>query len=760
MPFFLYDEKTSMKQKTKQSFLFFTILLIAIGVLVFPAQAQHPPETKAGTITNARVLSVSTERTAPARSGTIVSDILAPAFSFNGVLADFSQSLVLSDRLSLDIRVEHNGVWSAWIPVPPLDGAPSRLALSAERSASEPVFFQPSERFQYRLSGDIAHITASVFRDINFTYVDSATPNASLSWLGRILQRNTAAADGAVPIISRSAWGADESYRFPHDDELWQPTYAPVQKFIIHHTAGSNGGSDPAAVVRGIYYFHAVTLGWGDIGYNYLVDPLGKIYEGRYGGDGVIGGHTYNDQERTDYNPGTMGISFLGNYQTDIFTDAERASVTALIAEKAQLFSISPTGTSTFHERQDLPNIIGHRDVDATTCPGANIYSQLDSIRAAAGAQLAVLPSLPAPQFSAQLATASPIELPLEAGKTATATVQFTNTSNIAWQSYIPARSVTLRPLAVPSQLASDGWSSQDAVGNGDTANVLVGTPASFSIPLLPAQELLTTTESFALFAPDNTELPGTRFTLNVQVRNHEYAGTIDSVPIKPATFLKSTKTVTVYAKNLGTKTWNPGDVVLNVTDIDGTTSRYRTTGWPKENGAFPLTATVAAGEQATFIVKMKTPATPGTYANLFSLERADGSVFATEAFRTITRADSMWQAQFVAKKYPVAVKRGWSNTMLVTFKNTGTVTWTRKLTLRVYDRGFQPSRFLVLPAATGKGTLKEQSVRPGQTGTFLVKLKSPSKTGVYHQVLRLEVPGSTVIVQNGIADVFTRVDR
>ena len=52
---------------------------------------------------------------------------------------------------------------------------------------------------------------------------------------------------------------------------------------IIHHTVTQHQEADPAATVRAIYYYHAVTQGWGDIGYNFLVDLHGNVYEGRYG---------------------------------------------------------------------------------------------------------------------------------------------------------------------------------------------------------------------------------------------------------------------------------------------------------------------------------------------------------------------------------------------------------------------------------------------------------------------------------------------
>lgn len=57
-----------------------------------------------------------------------------------------------------------------------------------------------------------------------------------------------------------------------------------VERIIIHHTADDNRTEkDDLAMIRGIYYYHTVVRGWGDIGYNYLVGQRGQIYEGRAG---------------------------------------------------------------------------------------------------------------------------------------------------------------------------------------------------------------------------------------------------------------------------------------------------------------------------------------------------------------------------------------------------------------------------------------------------------------------------------------------
>ena len=84
-------------------------------------------------------------------------------------------------------------------------------------------------------------------------------------------------------IYSRAQWGADESLRFDSGGhEIWPPEFSPMQKTIVHHTAGRNNDPNPAATVRAIYYDKTVNSDFGDIGYNFLIDEQGRIYEGRY----------------------------------------------------------------------------------------------------------------------------------------------------------------------------------------------------------------------------------------------------------------------------------------------------------------------------------------------------------------------------------------------------------------------------------------------------------------------------------------------
>jgi len=194
-------------------------------------------------------------------------------------------------------------------------------------------------------------------------------------------------------IISRSYWGADES-----QETVWPMEYAKVEKFIVHHTASSqlipdsDGSGEYKSMVKNIYTYqkdskswyddNGENIGFGDIGYNYLIDPNGNIYEGRYGGNGVIGGHTRS------YNEGSVGIAVIGTYGGNVkneytshaITSQITASLEKLIGWLAANNSADLNKTSDF-KGKSIDGVVGHRDLGATICPGNELYKQLDGVQ-------------------------------------------------------------------------------------------------------------------------------------------------------------------------------------------------------------------------------------------------------------------------------------------------------------------------------------------------------------------------------------------
>jgi hypothetical protein len=210
----------------------------------------------------------------------------------------------------------------------------------------------------------------------------------------------------APPIIPREAWGADQCR------PRTAPTYGDVQLGFVHHTVNANTYSpqQSAAIVLSICRYHRDEKGWHDIGYNFVVDRYGQIFEGRAGGvdQPVIGAQAQG------YNAISTGVANLGTFSGAPQTAAGVQATAELLAWKLSLHGAPVTGTvevtsaggpTNRHADGSLvtfQRISGHRDADRTSCPGDALFAQLPEIRA----QAAVL----APQY-AFLAPAGTVSL-------------------------------------------------------------------------------------------------------------------------------------------------------------------------------------------------------------------------------------------------------------------------------------------------------------------------------------------------------------
>ncbi len=193
----------------------------------------------------------------------------------------------------------------------------------------------------------------------------------------------------APAVVPRATWGANERIR------RGPPSYAPnVRLAIIHHTAGRNDYSraEAAAIVRGIQLFHVQGTGWNDIGYNFLVDRFGTIYEGRFGGvdRDVVGAHALG------FNTGSVGIALLGTYGSSAPSPAAQEAIARIVAWRLDVAHVDPVSFVTFlsggsdRYRTGIPVLLGavsgHRDTGFTECPGDLLYGKLGTIAARARA--------------------------------------------------------------------------------------------------------------------------------------------------------------------------------------------------------------------------------------------------------------------------------------------------------------------------------------------------------------------------------------
>jgi hypothetical protein len=324
-----------------------------------------------------------------AGSGAVITQpVRAPhAFDLLGVMWD------APEKVTVDVRARsvRTGRWSGWVRA---DGGADAPDGPAPLRGTGPVWTGRSDRYQLRLSGPARGVRVDFVRS-HVGRVRSARPTAR------------AAQAGQPSIIPRSQWAGDQC------NPKGTPEYGTVQMAFVHHTDGTNDYSpqDSAAIVLAICRFHRNSNGWNDIGYNFLVDKYGQIFEGRAGGidQPVVGAQAqgYNDQ--------STGISSLGTFTTVGQTDAGLRALSRLIAWRLTIAGVPTTGKVTLISRGGGDNrypsgtpvtfdrISGHRDGDATDCPGDALYAQLPDIRARAASEAPAIPVGPSTTVRTQL---------------------------------------------------------------------------------------------------------------------------------------------------------------------------------------------------------------------------------------------------------------------------------------------------------------------------------------------------------------------
>ena len=327
--------------------------------------------------------------------------------------------LAVGGTVQVRTRAIATGRWSGWQTLEtegtlgPDGGAEAQGEL---RGSSEPLWVGPSDGVAARVvdAGGTRPLPAGLRLDL--IDPDSAKPTGgqgggvelapsdppSAAPLSSASASASASASVALPsYTSRSGWGADESL------VTGTPAIGTTVKVVfVHHTADSAGTADcagSAAHVRAILAYHVKSRGWLDIGYNFLVDQCGTLFEGRKGGVGkaVVGAHTYG------FNSDSAGIVVLGTYTKDGISAAARKTISQVAAAKLTQYGFDPatTGKLTEHATDGkfpvntvvtFNRIAGHRDGVNTVCPGDGLYAQLPAIRIEASSKVLALKA-PAP---------------------------------------------------------------------------------------------------------------------------------------------------------------------------------------------------------------------------------------------------------------------------------------------------------------------------------------------------------------------------
>jgi stage II sporulation protein D len=307
------------------------------------------------------------------------------------------------EDLVVEVRTRTEGEWTDWEDVDRIDLDDE----GATRSGTDPVWVGESDGVEIRmLSVDGAPEDTQVALidggtglpesgDLQLASAETTVAGSEPTEDGESVVTEPSEDETTVPastgtgvapmptIVTRAQWGVDTRWQ----SSCSSPVRSSVLKGItLHHTAGANGYTKSAApgIVRGIHVYHTKSLGWCDVGYNFLVDTYGTIYEGRRGGIAkqVRGAHAGN----WDANLYTSGISMMGNFETIDVPKATRTSVVNLMAWKLSSFGVRAIGKYKIGSVK-VPRIAGHRDIyslgvrpaTATACPGKYGYAWLNN---------------------------------------------------------------------------------------------------------------------------------------------------------------------------------------------------------------------------------------------------------------------------------------------------------------------------------------------------------------------------------------------
>ncbi len=287
------------------------------------------------------------------------------------------------------VRASENGTdWGPWVALEEdADHAPDGAEVRRSRPGTDPVYVGEARYVQFQVEGAAAGLEAE--------YVETAGRNLNLAekverFFKRIrfFRSNPVQAQPDQPaMISRAEWGGDACLGGAQPDRTYVNR---VQMMFVHHTSTSAAANSysPAEAKERIYAtcaYHVNVRGWDDIGYNYVIDRFGTIYEGRGGGYGVQGAHTKG------FNAYSAGVAFLGYHETAAPTPEAQQALTTLASWVLDVAHVDPLATTTVTSNGStlydegvvvtFPTIAGHRDAGVTSCPGTANYAQLGAYR-------------------------------------------------------------------------------------------------------------------------------------------------------------------------------------------------------------------------------------------------------------------------------------------------------------------------------------------------------------------------------------------
>ncbi|MBI5753993.1 SpoIID/LytB domain-containing protein [Candidatus Peregrinibacteria bacterium] len=661
-----------------------------------------------------------------------VSPVQTSDFDFTSIGFSWDEIAPPGTHVIARVKLKIDGKWTDWLE---MEGEPD-LFNNDKKAAM--VITNPATTFQYEylLYGDGNKVP--LVKNSQWTFLKTGEKPRYLADAGIDDLKNIALNTKDPEVISRADWGADESYRYLADNNAipqlvqldpdfynkyanelqyshvveaddsgnkykWPLQYPEkVEKIIIHHTATTGNLDNPKQAIRDIYYYHAITRGWGDIGYNYLVDQQGNIYEGRYGGEGVIGAHAGPG------NHGSIGISFLGDFEQSDVPQGAMIKGSKFIYKKTKMHGIDTIGESEFRGKI-RPNLFAHRDIMSTDCPGQFLYEKLPLLRLLASQNFNLKPKF-VKDYDYQ-DTSDVYYLELKPNEQKEITLKLQNIGKNSWNDKTYLRmddSLDFDGVVTfPGRQGNTISTMQESVVNsGDTATfkfqVQAGKKAkTVYLNISPHMSGKNT-------VPDHIVIP-----ISVQPPIYKYE-LIDSK--FPPKLMKANDTFSgsITLKNDGNITW----------ENDGG-SNIKLQGGSLGTIASLQEKSVAPGQNGTFNFTFKTDEKPGYYKEIF-IPVMEGATWISKdqvSFETIIY-EREYDSELLSKTITKNWERGSSYNLSISLRNIGMETWTADNLKTTFVRNKDLS--------VSNIGMSQSKVAPGETGTidFTIKISAEADGG------------------------------
>lgn len=709
-----------MMNKMIKKSLAISILGLSVGIFAFLSydrEVQNIDETKTFVstyaapevkITSRQMASTGTVLSPYKTMYTFTSEERKPNFKFTSVGGAWEKIAPSGTNIEVYVRFLSEEKWSEWMY---LEGEPeykkgniSRYVATASTNLAE------SMQYKVVMYGD--GVSVPMLKNIEWTFLKtgklistSSKPVAEYS-ATTVNQKTVALTENKVGVVTRSSWGANESYRYlknndkdpvlvemengyyeKYKDELkvsrtvsenadgekykWPLQYADkVTKFIIHHTATTKNLDDPSQAIRDIYYYHAMTRGWGDIGYNYVMDPTGKVFEGRAGGEGVIGAHAGAG------NTGSIGIAILGNYEENTVPEDVLISLGKFISKKAKINNIDPNGSSSFRGK-NRPNVIGHRDIMSTACPGEYLYEKLPLIRSLSSKNYDIKPKY-VKDYDFQ-DNSDVYYVALKPSQEQEITLRLQNIGKKSWSNstYIlvdndPAFD---RVISFPNRDGVILAKMQETyVGSGDTG--------TFKFKIKGGRKGDTVYMKISVLADGITKTEdGLTLPVSVEQSSYKYDfidGKYPPIIMSPGEIFEGW----IKLKNTGNASWENSGIDAVTLGADHERNR-------KSDFIDPASSTIGKlkeskvdpGETGTFFYSIKAPKKYGYYQEYFT-PLVDGDTWMKDTgmyFEVIVSSGDLRYGEVIEQSQNQVLEPGKSYILWLKLRNMGKETWTKK---------------------------------------------------------------------------------